>query len=160
MKLKNGKIGNINKKLLAGALALVFTTTSFVGCKLNTNKNNVTYITNESGNIVGFEGTIDFYELANYSFFEVKNNIKNEKYYTIACLKKDKQGKIVSINDIFTNEDLNSSVFETKMHSNVAEYLLAYNMVKDEYTEEELREVLNFFIESREKDNTKQKVKE
>jgi len=153
MKLKNGKIGNINKKILAGALVLVLTTTALVACKSNTS--DITYITDESGNIVGFNGTINFYDLANYSFVEVKNNIKNEEYYTIACFKENKPGKISSINDIFTNEDLNSNTFETNIHCNVAEYLLINNMTLAEYTEENLREALNLFISNQEKKNIK-----
>ena len=48
--------------------------------------------------------------------------------------------------------------FEKEYVGSVTDYLIAYKMVKDEYTEEELREVLNIFIENQEKDNTKQIV--
>lgn len=158
MKLKNGKIGNINKKLLAGALALVFTATSFVGCATISD---IDYTTNEQGYVDGLSSKISYTKyIEKCSFIKVKNNIINDEYYTIGIRLFTDDLLDICCFDLFTRQNLSLGDFELEYVDDVNEYLVAYNMVKDEYTEEELREVLNLFIENQEKDNTKQKVKE
>ena len=149
---------NINKKLLVGALTLAFTATSLVGC---TTIESIDYTTNEQGYVNGFSSKISYEEIRKKcSFVKVKNNITNEEYYTIRISLFTADLLEFNCFDLFTSQDLSLGDFETEYVADVNKYLIAYNMVKDEYTEEELREVLNIFIENQEKDNTKQKIKE
>lgn len=158
MKLQKGKLGNINKKLLAGALALVFTSTSFVGCAKS--EETYTYETNESGYVVGFNGTMSYEYLSSCEFVKVKNKIKNEEYYTIADIYIGRYYSLRSIKDIFTKQELKyQDIFEYERICHVSDYLIAYNMKKAEYTEEEVKEILNLFIKNQENETTKQKIK-
>ena len=149
---------NINKKLLAGALACVLTTTSLVGC---TTIKDFNYETDEQGYVTRLSSKITYSRINNdCKFIKVKNNITNEEYYTISIYLFNSVTWRHEDYDLFTSQNLSLGDFEKEYVGSVTAYLIAYKMVKDEYTEEELREVLNIFIENQEKDNSKQKVME
>lgn len=85
MKLKNGKIGNINKKLLAGALALTFAATSLTACSEESGK--FDYSVNEQG-VYEVAGTIDYQKFKYCSFLVIKNSSYDILEYYITYKKK------------------------------------------------------------------------
>lgn len=156
MKIKNGIIKNINTKLLAGTLVLTLLTTGLAGC---TSIEDIKYTKNESGYIQGIDGTVSYETLKSCDFYKVKNNIIQEEYYTILLYDFNFWDKN-RLYDVFTKQDLTEGNFNFEAIDRVENYLISFNMVKEEYTEEDLKEILNKFIEIQEKENNKQLVKE
>ena len=148
MKINKGIIKNINRKILAGGLAL--TLISSVGCTIKTD---MKYRTDENGYIVGIDGSISKGFLSNCYFCKVKNNITEVEYYTI--LKKQPvftdRATFHKKYDLFTNQELTNENFEITDECSVTNYLNAINKIKDEYTEEELKEFVDEYASTKEK---------
>lgn len=153
MKIKQGRIKNINKKLVAGALVFALALVPLAGCDA-ISIDNINYVTNEQGNI---DFTIDSNTLYYCSFYEVHNNETNEDYYTIGFRDEYNGSYFIKIYDVFTKEELKVSEKSFRSIKQVNHYLDELDMVKQSYTEAELREVLNTFVENQEKN--KQLVK-
>ena len=160
MNFNKGKLKNVNKKLLAGGLALTMICTSLTGC---VSIDDIKYTKDESGYIQGIDGNVTYKILESCDFYKVKNNITQEEYYTILLSDIDFFGNSIIYSayyDIFTKQNLTEGDFELEIVGSITEYLIAFNMVKEAYSEEELKEILNKFIEIQEKENNKQLVKE
>lgn len=144
---------SINKKLLTGAVVLVLSTTSLTGCYTI---NDIEHTTNEQGYIQGIDGTVSYDFLSFCDFYKITNKITGDEYYTVVLQNGG------SFRDIFTRQELKLSgeQFELVYIDVVENYLNYFNLIKDEYTEEEIREILNKFIETQEKETTKELVKE
>ena len=154
MKISNGTVKNINKKLIAGILAISLSTT-LTGCGSSYIRD-INYTRDENEYINGFEGTIAYWNLEKCNFIKVHNNITDEEYYTIGLT----DGWSEKLYDLFTRQYLeDSKVFEVEYLDTVYTWINALGMSKDCYTEEELRELLNIFIEKQE-EKDKQLVKE
>ena len=148
MKIDKGIVKNINRKLIAGGLALTLVTSA--GC---TTINNIKYKRDEQGYITGIDGTVSYNILKDCGIFEVQNKVTQEKYYTIIY----SPGYFYSY-DLFTRQIINKDAFEFHICDNVTVCLNGLNKIKEEYTEEELREILNEYVSTQEKN--KQFVKE
>jgi len=159
MKINKGIVKNINKKLIAGLLAISLSTT-FTGCS---QIKDVKYTKDEAGYINGIDGTVSLKFLNSCKFAKVYNRITEESYYTIA-LNTDFDGfwndEGSEHYDLFTRQDYeNKGAFSVEYLDAVINWIESFGMSKDRYTEEELRELLNKFIEKQE-EKDKQLVKE
>ena len=153
MKIKQGRIKNINKKILAGTLALTLLTCGLSGC---TSIKDIEYRRNEQGYVDGIESNVNYKFLEKCRFCKIENKITEETYYTIVYNASNYRW--VEGYDIFTGQNLFEGSYNLEIIDSVKQWLNNLNMVKDEYTEEELKEILNKFIEKQEKN--KQLVKE
>lgn len=145
MKLKNIQVKNINKKLIAGTLIFTLSIVPITGCATI---KDIKYTTDESGYINGIEGTITYKLLKKCYFCEIKNNITEETYYTICYMANTYRGSHGY--DIFTKQDFSKGDFDLEIVDEVEDWLVSLNKVKENYVEEELREILNIFIEKQE----------
>lgn len=150
MKIKNGKIKNINKKLIAGLLTFTLITVPLTGCL---SIDDISYSRDESGYINGIDGTVSYDFLKHCRFCKVQNNITNESYYTIGF--NITTYRYESGYDIFTRQDWYKGDFELEVYDSVEIWLENFNKVKEEYTEEELREILNIFVEKQQQKKKK-----
>ena len=147
MEFGKGKFNNINKKLIAGALALTFVTTGLTGCS-DVSISEISYTVNEQDGSKSIDGAVGYETLKYCSFYRVYNNKTNVKYYTIALQDAYNGSYMVKYYDIFTGQYLNYSDYAFKSIDTVENYLINLDMVKEEYTVEELKELLNKFIET------------
>lgn len=140
-----------------GAVALAFITTIALTTPACASISDISYEKNASGYIDSIEGTVSYSFLESCRFAKITNNITGETYYTIVL----REGIVYKSYDIFTKQYLDSmdgeTIFENEYFDNVVVWLNALNMTKSEYTEEELREILNIFIASQEKQQDKQR---
>lgn len=165
MKIKNGVVKNINKKILSGAVALTLLTVSLTGCT-SQKYQKFEYSVNEQGEYQ-VNGTIDYELLKNCWFLVIDNpkyNIKEfyicDGIYHWAKYSED----CYSYANIFNNQEVfnpkkdgnRSIIFSTK----VDEFLLAYNNVKANYTKEDIEQLLEQMKNNYEKENNKQLIKQ
>lgn len=157
MKTNKVIINNINKKLLAGTIALTLLTTSFTGCARtdyfeyttnkqgeNTCKNVVEYSRIENGEykviVLEYKSTLAIY-------ITEKVSAGRDHYYSV-----------FGYNEVYSND----GSFETVLleESNLVDYLVTYDRVQKNYTEEEMQEILEQIKTDYEKDKNKELVKE
>lgn len=141
MKIKNGKIRNISKKIVAGALTFALVGVPLAGCDA-ISIDNINYVSKEQGNI-GF--TIDYTTLEHCSFYRVYNNKIDKEYYTICLIDEYNGSYFIKTYDIFTKEELKISESSFRAIKPVRHYLEELDMVKESYTETELNELLELF---------------
>ena len=154
MKFSKGIINNINRKLIAGSLALTFLTTPLTGCS-KVSINDIKYIKNDQGYVQGIEESVSCDTLKYCNFYEVYNQATESRYYTI-CLRDDFNGTYeVKYYDVFTGQELKYSDYVFSEVETLDDYL---DKEKTEYSEKELKEILNKVIEIQ-KENNKQLVK-
>lgn len=153
--MSNNKIiiKSMNKKIIAGTLTLTLLTFGLSGC---TSIKDIEYRRNEQGYVDGIESNVSYKFLKKCSFCKIENKITEETYYTIVYNASDYRW--VEGYDIFTGQNLFEGSYKLEIIDSVKKWLNNLNMIKDEYTEEELKELLNIFIEKQEKN--KQLVKE
>lgn len=149
------KIKNINKKLITLALTSTLVLTPLTGCKRAIN--DVVYATDENGYITSIDQKLSYDFLTKCRFCKVKNNITEEEYYTVGIHVSNY--RMPEGYDVFTKQDFFKGDFELEIFDKLEPWLINFNMVKAEYTEEEVRELLNKFIEKQE-EKDKQLVKE
>jgi len=147
------KIKNINKRLIT--LALTSTLVLTPGCKRAID--DVVYATDEHGYISSIDQKLSYDFLTKCRFCKVKNNITEEEYYTVGIHVSNY--RMPEGYDVFTRQDFFKGDFELEIFDKLESWLINLNMVKSEYTEEELRELLNIFIKKQE-EKDKQLVKE
>lgn len=151
------KINNISKKAIAGAMTFVLITTGLAGCS-NVSIEDISYVESEKNNTKAINGTVSYDTLKYCAFYKVYNNkAPKGKYYTIALQDAYNGTLFVKYYDIFTGVELKYGNYGFKSIETVENYLINLDMVKKEYTEEELKELLNIFINNQEK--SKQLVK-
>ena len=149
------KIKNINKKLIT--LALTSTLILTPGCTGRLEIDEVVYATDEHGYISSIDQKLSYDFLKKCRFCKVKNNITEEEYYTVGIHVSNY--RMPEGYDVFTRQDFFKGDFDLEIFDKLEPWLINLNMVKAEYTEEELRELLNIFIEKQE-EKDKQLVKE
>lgn len=157
MKTNKVKFGYVNKKLVAGLLSLGLVSSTLVGCPAVT-LSQVEYKTDENGYIVSIEGTISEALLHDCSFSKVTNNITEETYYTIVVDCFSSYDASYNSYDLFTDQNLTKGNFEIEQIDSVDTYLIAFNKLKSEYTDEDLRGILNEFIAIQEKKEEDKKL--
>lgn len=153
MKISKGIIKNVNKRLLCGALVLTLLTIPLTGCS-DISIEDINYTTNAQGEM---DFTIDSKTLGYCSFFEVYNKKLDKKYYTIGFIDEYNGSYFIKIYDIFTKEELKISDGTFRSIKRVDHYLQELDMVKDSYTEAELKDLLDEFIQT--KEQNKQLIK-
>ena len=155
MKINKGTIKNINKKLLASGLALTLFTSA--GCKISSE---IKYKKDDQGYVVGIDGSISKESLSDCYLCKVENKITASEYYTI--IKKThvfaERVSFYKKTDLFTNQYLSNDSFEFSDEISVVDYLNTNGKIKDEYTEEELKQILDEYVSTL--DNNKKLVKE
>ena len=146
-------IKSMNKRIIAGTLALVLVTSGLSGC---VSIKDIEYKKNEQGYVDGIKNNVSYQFLEYCRFCKIENKITNEVYYTIVLSPSNYRS--VEGYDIFTGKNLSKGSYNLEIISSVRVWLNNLDMIKDEYSEEELKELLNIFIEKQEKN--KQLVKE
>jgi len=141
-KTKGYVIKNINVKVISGILAFTLVT-SLSGCA-NVSIDNIKYKKDEQGYVQCIENTIGINTLKYCAIYKVRN-VEEQKLYHTICLRDDFNGTYqVKYYDIFTGEELKHSNYNFRMIEDLDDYL---EQDKLEYTEEELREMLNKFLQ-------------
>ena len=153
MKINKGTIKNINKKLIAGLLAVTLTT-SLVGCTVSrgmqaavTAKGEKTYLNaqyNEMGN-----WKVVVFELNNDEFCYLVEKVTKagiSNYYNIFGGQR-----------LYTEGNENSDI-NVVLESSLTDYLIAYDKVQSEYTEQELKDILEQIRENYKTQKEKQLV--
>lgn len=138
-----------------GAIALALVSTILVTTPACASISDISYEKNASGYIDSIEGTVSYSVLEDCYFVRVNNKITDEVYYTMMLHRAD--SVLFVCFDIFTRQvivgnEKTKEIFDVETCDEVTVWLRALNMKKDEYTEEDLREILNIFIEKQEKD--------
>ena len=142
------KFNNISKKAIASAMSFVLITTGLAGCS-NVSIEDISYVENEHDNTKAINGTVNYETLKHCAFYKVYDNKSPKgKYYTIALQDEYNGSYFVKYYDIFTGVELKYSNYGFKSIEAVENYLISLDMVKKEYTEEELKGLLNKFIET------------
>lgn len=155
MNIKSGKIKNINKKIFAGVLCLVLLTPTFVSCT-TTDINEVNYSMNKDGSVIGINGTVSYDVIKECEIYKVTDKESLSTFYVIALFERGWFDTYLY--DIFTKEDYTNRRFILNEKLKSLEYYLnEFDMVKDEYTEEELKNILDQFYDKY--SNLKVKVK-
>lgn len=162
MKISKGKISNVSKKIFAVGLTFVFLPTVFAGCM---NHTNFVYERNEKGEYVCVENVEHNYlENCKVVVFELDGELS---FYIAKVIN---YGTGASAHPCYYNvfgEQLiydasagNTSSIKIISEENLTAYLVAYDMVQHEYTEEDLYEVLERVKSDYESKNNKVLVKE
>ena len=155
MKFSKGIVKNVNKKLIASTLAVTLITTGLTGCINDVSIDDIKYTTNDQGLVQGIENSVSSETLKYCSIYKVYNQQLESRYYTI-CLRDDFNGSYaVKYYDIFTGQELKYSDYVFREVEILDDYL---DKNKKEYTELELKEILNQFVQTQQQN--KQLVKE
>lgn len=153
MNIKNGRINNINKKLIATALAFTLVAIPLTGCA---ESENFEYSTNEQGQYVA-SGNVEYDFLKQCSFLVVENSKYNTIEYYIV-----KENTIFYYSDIFNDKNVIRQNGEENRKilvcDQLGDYLYATNNIKANYTKEEVELILSQLKEEYLK-NEKIKVK-
>lgn len=163
MNIKKGKIKNINKKLIAGALVFTLVTVPLTGCE---GYEEFEYTTNEQGEYIA-SGRIGYRTLKDCCFLAIENSTYSIVEYYIADEIKHNgrySPTYSTYEDIFSGQQ----IFSTKDSNNrkilicdvLEDYLYASNNVKASYSIEEVEVMFEELKENYLKNNGKQKVKE
>lgn len=165
MKINKGKILNINKRLISGGLSLTLVTLSLTGCGTN---GRLEYEINEHGdNVCVSEASYDYLKECKVLVFE-----KNSKI--MVCLAKEVNydtyyNNYTAYYNIFGEQEIyrdgrdgNEKINSLKLLSNepFVNYLIEYDKIKDTYTEQELKEIVDMIRDDYQKENNKELVKE
>ena len=155
MKFSKGIVKNVNKRLLAGAFAATIIATGLTGCTGAVSIDDIKYKKDEKGYVQNIQENISVDTLKYCEIYKVYDQKEEKRFYTI-CLRDDFNGSYhVKYYDIFTGVELVYSDYRFLSVGSLDEYLVED---KTEYSEEELRGMLNSFVET--KENQKQLVKE
>ena len=149
------KIKFINKRIITMFLTSSLILTPLTGCFENT-IDDVIYATDENGYISSIDQKLSYDFLTKCHFCKVINNITEEEYYAIGIQVTNYRQ--VEGYDIFTRQNFLKGDFDLEILDELEPWLINLNIVKAEYSEEEIRNLLKIFIEKQEKD--KQLVKE
>ncbi|MDO4962757.1 MAG: hypothetical protein Q4E75_01465 [bacterium] len=156
MKLKTGKINNINTKLIAGLLATGISLISLSGC---TSINDIKYEKSQEGVVLAVSDDIDFQTLKDCYFVKVIDE-QNNIYYTIILEDNHKILKTPKYYDLFTSKEVNYNN-DSIIYGTLAYYITAMGLEQKSYSEEELKDLMEK-IEDYENnlENNKKLVKE
>lgn len=165
-------IKNINKRFIATSIALTLLPSVLTGCR-----NGLEYQENENGQVI-VNGNISYNTLKNYYFIEIDNpDFDNTEYY-IAQRESIKplENIIYTYTDVLTNKEIfrrkenNNEYFDEGLFANdivtnrkfikeikVEDYLLSENFIKNTYTVDEIKQILEAIKEN---EQSKKLVKE
>lgn len=161
MKINKGIIENVNKKLLAEVLIFTLSTTPLVGCsnslKYEKNKqgelvciNKVKHSFVEDYKVVVFEidgkQSIFIAEVLETNSFSGRGTYRKE-YYNIFG------GQLIYSS---LNDDTNLKIIEEEY---LMSYLIKYDKVKSEYSEDDLKEILELIKNDYKKEKDKKLIK-
>lgn len=158
MKLKTGKINNINTKLIAGLVATGITLISLSGC---TSINDIKYGKSEEGVVLAISNDIPFETLRDCYFIKTMDEEKNNIYYTIILEDNHKVLTTPKYYDLFTSKEVNYNSNNSIIYGTLAYYITAMGLEQKSYSEEELKDLMKK-IEDYENnlENNKKLVKE
>ena len=155
MNIKKGKIRNINKKLIAGALVFTLVAVPLTGCQEN---EGFSYEINVQGEYIAL-GNVEYDFLKQCLFLVVENS----KYDTIEYYIV-KENTIFYYVDIFNNKTVIDKNREENrkilVNEKLSDYLYATNNIKASYTVEEVKLIFEQLKENYLKQNNKELVKE
>ena len=163
MNIKSGRIRNINKKLIAGALVFTLVAVPLTGCE---EYESFEYTTSEQGEYVA-SGKIAYNLLKTHCFLVIENSSYDVTEYYIA----DEVGHYirgVRRNTTYADVFNNRTVFDCNAAGNrkilvcdkLEDYLYATNNIKASYTVEEVKLIFEQLKENYLKQNNKELVKE
>ena len=150
MTINNGTIQSINKKLIASLLAVTLVT-SMSGCKKD-DVRWIDYTKDKNGNVISND-TISYFYITNVKVVGFKEGEQEFVRLTSLGLQYSKDGsERKTYRDIFGGEILYDTIDPSSDREIVKEealidYLLQYDKVQQEYTEAELRNILNMIKE-------------
>jgi len=161
--IKRGRIKNISKKLIAGALVFTLVAVPLTGCE---EYESFEYTTSEQGQYVA-SGKIDYKLLKTRYFLVIENSGYDVTEYYLAkeTRHNNRYGpSYTTYADIFSNQ----TVFDSRSDGNrqilvcdkIEDYLCATNNIKASYTVEEVKSILEQLKENYLKQNNKELVKE
>lgn len=160
MKFSKGTINNINKKLILGTLALTLITIPLCGCSGMELK----YEENSKGEIVCVEN-IKYKYLQNYKVLVLGKD--DEQFFYIARLELIGDYGSNEAREEYFNVFGGDLVYSTNIETEfklitvleLNDYLVSYNKIKKEYSEQELKELLETIKKDFNKKTEKQLIK-
>lgn len=147
MKIKNGTIKNINQKLLTGTFTFALLTTVLTGCKANIYYE---YYKNSEGeyvcdNILTYDNITSEYK--DYKIICLESNgtsqiyiTKKELLYTSKSTFSYYYYNVFGADMVYSTDG--SFDIELKEESDLKDYLILSGEIQKEYTEEDMKEIL------------------
>ena len=139
------KLTSINSKLVAGMTAFTLITTSMTGCSKSTPENRFVYTENEKGEYICSNSLKNRYI---DDYYVVITKVYNKYSINLGRRKSSMNG--ITYFDVFSNTGIIYQAYGAEFKNVEAntipltEFLIYYNgLVKEEYTEEELKEIYN-----------------
>lgn len=160
MKFSKGKVNNINKKLIAGTLALTLLTIPLCGCSGMELK----YKENSRGEMVCV-GNVKYIYLQNYKVLVLGKD--DEQFFYIVRLESTgdygSNEACEEYYDVFGGDLVYSTDIETEYKMitviELNDYLVSYDMIRKEYSEQELKDLLENIKKDFDKKTEKQLIK-
>lgn len=159
MKFSKGKIRNVNKKILSGAIVLTIASTSLTGCNNKNRKINFGSGFKNDTSTVYYYGHIGYDRISKCRIIgiEVFDNteffftyyVPNEGYYNIFGDEK-----------IYNDPDNDNGNRTKVIDISAIDYLVYYNEVLSNYAPDDINRVLEKVKNDYTKENNKQLVKE
>jgi len=168
MKFSKGKINNINKKILAGALAMTLVMVPMSGCALEEYVK-FEYSVSEDGEYES-SGKVDYELLKKYEFIVIENKTYETQEFYICEYVPTYIGRVnvkLLSDQSYINVFNNKTVFKVDtdqrkmIYSETLEnYLYSTDNIKKYYTVEDVELIFEGMKENYLKENNKQLVKE
>ena len=157
MKFSKGEIQNINKRLLSGVLSLTLMTVPLFGC----NGTELKYEKNSQGEMVCVSNIKHSYiEKYKVVVFGINNN---QLFYITKVVDGKNDHYYEEYYNIFGGELIYSSNKESSLkiikEEELINYLVLYDKVQQEYSEEDLKEILEQIKVDYKKETDKRLVK-
>lgn len=158
------KVNNINKRLIAGMLGGIMLTTplTLTGC------NSYEYVTEENGNIyLDSDKMHPYNDVKDLHVINVKTKI-NENLYLVYIGKYFFTGIPMDYHDVFTGKEIihnnSNGVVTTEgvellSDEKIEQYLISYDMLKESYSVEDLKYLLEKIKQDVYSDNNKELIK-
>jgi len=164
MNIKKGKIRNINKKLIAGALVFTLVAVPLTGCETKTYEN-FKYSINDQGQYVA-SGKIEYNLLKTHCFLVIENSTYNvTEFYIANKINQNCSPSSTVYIDIFSDQIIfdpgtKNDNRQMLVCDKIEDYLCATNNIKASYTVEEVKLIFEQLKENYLKQNNKELVKE
>lgn len=176
MNLKKGRINNINKKLIAGALTMTLVMVPMSGCarpnSIDEHYTGFEYTVSEDGRYEA-TGKIDYQLLKDYEFVVIENKTYDVTEYYICkyIFVNNSDFDFANFGDQVYTDIYNNQIIFKIMHpvdnakrmiysEKLENYFYATNNIKKNYTVEDVELIFSEMKENYLKQNGKQKVKE
>ena len=160
MKFSKGKINNINKKLLVGTIAFTLLTIPLSSCS----GTKLEYEMNDKGQMVCIEN-IKYRYLQKYKVL-VLGEGENQYFYIVRLEHKNSRitnefgNKYYDIfgDNLVYNDNIESS-FKMITVLDLNNYLVSYNLIQEEYSEQDIKGILEIIESDYNKKTEKQLIK-